>query len=156
MAKKREINKDDYPMVTDWSGYKNTHTLLPTICDVCNCIVYKSIKDLDRQKTYTCYECGKKNSGLKNRRIVNREDYPMVTDWSIYEDTRTKLPCKCDGCGCIVPKSINLLNIADPGGASCGSKEGNALRLTIISQNLAKFLIFSISVFGRKLVSITS
>jgi hypothetical protein len=35
----------------------------------------------------------------------------MVIDWSDYQTTRTKLPCKCQECGEIIYRSINKLDI---------------------------------------------
>ena len=44
------------------------------------------------------------------KRIINKEDYPMVLDWGEYKNTHTKLPCKCQECGCITKKTIKLLD----------------------------------------------
>jgi hypothetical protein len=44
------------------------------------------------------------------KKIINKKDFPMVLNWDGYEHTRTRLPCKCQDCGCVVMKSINSLD----------------------------------------------
>jgi len=50
MSKKREINRKDYPMVVDWSGYENTHSKLPCQCEVCGCKLMRSVHDFDDKR----------------------------------------------------------------------------------------------------------
>jgi hypothetical protein len=46
-------------------------------------------------------------------RIINREDYPMVLDWSNYETTKTKLPCECQRCGKLIDRTIKSIDVAN-------------------------------------------
>jgi len=110
MLKKKEINHEDYPMVLDWSNFKNTKSKLPCKCETCDEVIFRSINDLDYRKTCFCRECGHKNGGKNRTREPKHEDYPMVLDWSGYENTQTPLPCKCDICGNSFNRSIYMID----------------------------------------------
>jgi hypothetical protein len=57
IPQKRIINKEDYPMVLDWSDYKNVNTKLPCKCQKCKETTYISIREIDRTKRCFCYKC---------------------------------------------------------------------------------------------------
>ena len=105
-CKRRVINKEDYLMVLDWTGYESTETKLPCECQGCGETVLKSIHILDKYKNCYCRKCGQEQT----KRDINKDNYSMVTNWEGYENTMTKLPCKCEGCGETVLKSINQLD----------------------------------------------
>jgi hypothetical protein len=44
------------------------------------------------------------------KRVIEKDKYSMVIDWSKYENTHTLLPCKCDMCGEITFKTINTID----------------------------------------------
>lgn len=57
--KRREIDQSQYPMVLNWSGYKNTcDSKLPCTCQGCGETVFKTINKLDQQKSCYCVKCG--------------------------------------------------------------------------------------------------
>ena len=45
-----------------------------------------------------------------SKRIIDREKYSMVLDWSEYKNTHTKLPCKCQHCGLTFKREIAKLD----------------------------------------------
>ena len=108
---KRIINWDDYPMILDNSGYKNTSTKLPCKCEECGEVIEKSIEMIDRNGLCLCKLCvGKRLSESKSKNPTP-EEYPMVLDWSGYKTKNASLlPCKCDGCGGVVNKTLNKLD----------------------------------------------
>jgi hypothetical protein len=58
----------------------------------------------------------------------------MVLDWSDYKNTQTKLPCKCDGCGKEVYKTIMIIDtLGDCYCRSCG------IKIKQKSRNLKKY-----------------
>jgi hypothetical protein len=65
--KKRIIKHEDFPMVLDWSGYKNTHTLLPCKCQRCNCVIMNSINTIETKKNCICTKCGYKKSSITKK-----------------------------------------------------------------------------------------
>jgi len=135
MSNKRNINKEDYPMVEDWSEYKTTSSILPCKCEDCGEVVYKSILVIDKFKRCFCKKCGKKRGDIAKRRDINREDYPMVTDWDEYKNINSKLSCKCQGCGEIVFKSISKLDFyKNCFCKKCGHKNGSLKQRKIINR----------------------
>jgi hypothetical protein len=106
----RKINKEDYPMVLDWSGYVNTRTKLLCKCQLCGSIYESTINKLDN-KTRPEY-CSKCNYSLSNynRLEIDRSKYPMVLSWDNYKGVLTKLPCKCELCGDVIYRSISTIN----------------------------------------------
>jgi hypothetical protein len=82
MGKKRNINKEDYPMVVDWSNYKNTHTEL--LCKCCDCggFMRSSInridKNLKKRGDIYCRGCGTKRGFLKKYGVDNVMSIPNM------------------------------------------------------------------------------
>jgi G:T-mismatch repair DNA endonuclease (very short patch repair protein) len=104
------IDRSKYPMVLDWSGYKNTSTNLPCKCEVCGCVVFRSIQDFKYRKLgCKCKNCANISNGKTKLSKIDQKDYPMVTDWSNYENQETKLRCKCENCQKEVYKTIRYL-----------------------------------------------
>jgi len=131
---KRNIRVEDYPMVLDWGGYETTYSKLPCKCEKCGNTLFKSINKLDQHKTCFCKKCSYKIRGLKKRRIINHSDYPMVLDWGGYETTHSKLPCRCEGCGDTVFKTIHDLDMEK----TCFCRKcGNTIKLK--QNNLEKY-----------------
>jgi hypothetical protein len=106
----RIINKEDYPMVLDWSNYERTTTKLRCKCQVCGCDVFRSINEIDTTKFCRCQSCGDKIGRINLIKPINKEDYPMVLDWSNFRIRRDKLPCKCDICGDVMYLCILEIN----------------------------------------------
>jgi hypothetical protein len=109
MPSRRIVKREDYPMVIDWSEYKTTHSKLPCKCQCCGKISYKSVHDFDSEwkanKRFGVFRCNLCKPSAK--RIINHEDYPMVLDWSGYQNVLTLLPCKCECCGKTFDKTIS-------------------------------------------------
>jgi len=91
MAKKREINREDYPMVVDWSGYQNTHSKLLCRCDRCGGLVYKSIDKLD----FTGGRCVCRNCRIDAAKDATFEKYSVENVFQLDEvKEKSKQTCQ--------------------------------------------------------------
>jgi hypothetical protein len=105
--KKKEIKKEDYPMVVDWNEYKNTTTPLSCVCPQCGQVKQTTLKNINRCENWKCSAC-RVNNKFKE---VDRSKYPMVLDWSDYTHAKESLlPCKCEDCGETVYFTLSQLD----------------------------------------------
>jgi hypothetical protein len=70
---KRVINREEYPMVTDWNGYVNTHSKLSCKCQDCGEQVLKTIKSLDLYGHCWCRTCERKHANEKIRETYSTD-----------------------------------------------------------------------------------
>jgi len=102
----RKINKEEYPMVLDWSNYKKTTSKLPCKCQNCGKTIYPTIANLDvRNKRCLCKSCAS-----SQKREINRKDYPMVINWDGYINTKSLVLCECQNCNKHIRKKINNID----------------------------------------------
>jgi len=77
--KKVEIDRSKYPSVTDWSGYKNTHTRMPCTCSGCGKAVFRSINDFSRYLPDTRVFCKSCSSIRVHETCLNLYGIPHYT-----------------------------------------------------------------------------